>query len=107
MQADPSTSFPPVRERWLATGSLLLGMVSFTIALMMANVILPEIMTSLRADLDQVQWILTGAGIAQTVIMPLVGWLTSLAGHRSLYLGSLLLFCVGLSVAAWPGVLNR
>ncbi len=95
MQADPSISFPPVRERWIATGSLLLGMVSFTIALMVANVVLPEIMTSLRADLDQAQWILTGAGIAQTVIMPLVGWLTSLVGHRSLYLGSLLLFCVG------------
>jgi EmrB/QacA subfamily drug resistance transporter len=95
MQADLSTSFPPVRERWIATGSLLLGMVSFTIAIMVANVVLPEIMTSLRADLDQAQWILTAPGIAQTAIMPMVGWLTSLTGHRALYLGSLLLFCIG------------
>src|SRR4029453_1661962 len=91
------------RERWLATGSLMLGMVSFTIAIMVSNVILPQIMTSLRADLDQVQWILTGAGIAQTVVMPMVGWLTTLIGHRNLYLGSLALFCGGsvLSGLAW------
>jgi DHA2 family multidrug resistance protein len=86
------TALPP-RERWIATGSLMLGMVAFTIALMMTNVILPHIMTSLRADLDQVQWVLTGPGIAQTVVMPMVGWLTSLLGHRALYLGSLALFC--------------
>jgi EmrB/QacA subfamily drug resistance transporter len=95
MQTAASPSFPPARERWIATGSLLLGMVSFTIAAMVSNVVLPELMTSLRADLDQVQWILTGFGIAQTAVMPMVGWLTSLTGHRVLYLGSLLLFCLG------------
>ena len=95
-------TFSP-RERWLATWSLLLGMVAFTTAIMAANVILPQLMTSLRADLDQVQWVLTGSGIAQTVTMPMVGWLTSLMGHRALYLGSLALFCGGsvLSGMAW------
>jgi EmrB/QacA subfamily drug resistance transporter len=95
-------TFSP-RERWLATWSLLLGMVAFTTAIMVANVILPQLMTSLRADLDQVQWVLTGSGIAQTVTMPMVGWLTSLVGHRALYLGSLALFCAGsvLSGLAW------
>ena len=61
------------RERWIATGSLLLGMVSFTTAIMMANVVLPQLMTSLRADLDQAQWILTAPAIAQTVVMPMIG----------------------------------
>ena len=84
--ASQTQTFSP-RERWLATGSLLLGMVAFTTAIMAANVILPQLMTSLRADLDQVQWVLTGAGIAQTVVMPMVGWLSSLMGHRVLYLG--------------------
>jgi EmrB/QacA subfamily drug resistance transporter len=78
-------------------------MVSFTMAIMVANVILPQLMTSLRADLDQVQWVLTGPGIAQTVTMPLVAWLASLMGHRALYLASLALFCVTtlLSGLAW------
>lgn len=91
------------RERWLATGSLLLTMVAFTTAIMIANIILPQIMTGLRADLDQAQWVLTGSGIAQTVVMPMVGWLTALLGHRRLYLGSVALFCIGsvLSGLAW------
>lgn len=101
--SSPTAASLPPRERWLATISLLLGMVSFTIAIMVANVILPQLMTSLRADLDQAQWVLTGSGIAQTVVMPMVGWLSSLMGHRTLYLGSLALFCAGsvLSGLAW------
>ncbi len=83
------------RARWRATSSLLLGIVSFPIAIMVANVILPQLMTSLRADLDQVQWVLTGPGIAQTVTIPLVAWLVGLMGHRALCLASLALFCVG------------
>jgi MFS transporter, DHA2 family, multidrug resistance protein len=103
MPVPPQMTALPPRERWIATGSLMLGMVAFTIALMMTNVILPQLMTSLRADLDQVQWVLTGPGIAQTVVMPMVGWLTSLIGHRALYLGSLALFCgtAVLSGLAW------
>jgi EmrB/QacA subfamily drug resistance transporter len=91
------------RERWIATGSLLLGMIAFTTTIMVANVVLPQLMTSLRVDLDQVQWVLTAPGIAQTVVMPMIGWLTGLFGHRNLYLGSLALFCISsaLSGMAW------
>lgn len=91
------------RECWIATGSLLLGMVSFTTAIMVANVVLPELMTSLRADLDQAQWVLTAPAIAQTVVMPMVGWLTGHLGHRVLFIGSLSLFCASsiLSGMAW------
>lgn len=82
------------RERWIATGSLFLGMIAYTVAITSASVILPQIMTSLRADLDQAQWVLTAFGITQTVVMPMVGWFTSLLGPRNLYLGSLALLCI-------------
>ena len=103
MNAAPSSTALNPRERWIATGSLLLGMVAFTIAIMVANVVLPQIMSSLRVDLDQAQWVLTVHGMAQTVVMPMVGWLTSLTGHRQLFLASLTLFCVSaiLSGMAW------
>ena len=91
------------RERWIATGSLMLGMVSFTTAIMVTNVVLPQLMTSLRADLDQIQWVLTAPSIAQTVVMPMVGWLTSLWGHRHLFLFSMALFTLSsiLSGLSW------
>ncbi len=103
MKAPQTALIAEVRDRWIATSSLLLGMVSYTIAISMGNIILPQIMTSLRVDLDQAQWVLTAFGIAQTVAMPMVGWLTSLVGHRTLYLGSLSLMCIGaiLSGSAW------
>ncbi len=100
--SEPTTLLNP-RERWIATGSLLLGMVSFTTAIMVTNVVLPQLMTSLRADLDQIQWVLTAPSIAQTVVMPMVGWLTSLWGHRTLFLSSLMLFTLSsiLSGLSW------
>lgn len=98
-----TTALLNARERWIATGSLLLGMVSFTTAIMVTNVVLPQLMTSLRVDLDQIQWVLTAPSIAQTVVMPMVGWLTSLWGHRNLFLFSLVLFTLSsiLSGLSW------
>lgn len=97
-----SASLTP-RTRWIATGSLLLSVIAFSITVMIANVVLPQIMVSLRADLDQAQWVLTANGIAQTVMMPLVGWLTGLVGHRYLFLGGMSVFCIGATFSgmAW------
>jgi EmrB/QacA subfamily drug resistance transporter len=43
-------------------------------------------MTSLRADLDQMQWVQTGYMIVTAVMMPSVGWLGSRWGNRQIYL---------------------
>ncbi len=45
------------RAHWLAPSSLLLGMVSFTIAMMMAaNVFLPQLITGQRRDQELTLW---------------------------------------------------
>jgi MFS transporter, DHA2 family, multidrug resistance protein len=56
------------------------------------NIAVPTMMTSLRADLSQIQWVLTAFMIARTVVMPTLGWLGGLLGNRRLYLTSLLVY---------------
>ena len=56
------------------------------------NIALPTMMTSLRADLSQIQWVLTAFMVARTVVMPTLGWLGSRLGNRRLYLTSLLVY---------------
>jgi EmrB/QacA subfamily drug resistance transporter len=56
------------------------------------NIALPTMMTSLRADVSQIQWVLTAFMVARTVVMPTLGWLGSRLGNRRLYLTSLLLY---------------
>jgi DHA2 family multidrug resistance protein len=56
------------------------------------NVAVPTMMTSLRADVSQIQWVLTAFMIARTVVMPTLGWLGGRLGNRRLYLSSLLVY---------------
>jgi EmrB/QacA subfamily drug resistance transporter len=58
-------------------------------------VALPQMMVSMRANLDQIHWVLTAYAIGQTVMMPTVGWLGNRIGNRKLFALCLLLTTVG------------
>jgi MFS transporter, DHA2 family, multidrug resistance protein len=103
---ETSTNTPShlgVRERWLTTALLGLGLVTFAIDASNTTLILPKVMTSLRVELYEVHWILTAPGIVRTVIIAATGWLSGLFGPRTLYLisiGSMALGSLG-SMLAW------
>ncbi len=96
----PFTSASPVSPRqawgaaspsyhWWIAGVLMLGFTTAGLSITVVNLAFPKIMTSLRADLDEMQWVQTGYMIMQAVMMPSVGWLGSRLGNRKLYLLSL------------------
>ena len=41
-----------------------------------ANVALPHMQGSLSAGVDEIAWVLTSFIVAQTIMMPLVGWIS-------------------------------
>lgn len=98
-----------VRDRWLTTGLLGIGLIIFAINGSTTNFILPQLMTSLRVELYQIHWVITAFGIARTVTIPALGWLSGWLGPRKLYLASLGLFCLGTLGSAvawdWPSLL--
>src|SRR5215510_3792488 len=109
---DTSTSTPShvgVRERWLTTALLGLGLITFAIDASNTQLCLPQIMTNMRVDLHEIHWILTAPGIARTVVIASMGWLTGLRGPRTLYLisiGSLTLGSLGTMLAwDWPSLI--
>jgi EmrB/QacA subfamily drug resistance transporter len=98
-----------VRERWLTTALLGLGLLTFAIDASNTTLILPQIMTNLRVELYQIHWVLTAPGIARTVVIAATGWLTGWFGPRTLYL-----LCIGSMTAGslgsifawdWPSLL--
>jgi len=92
-----------VRERWLTTALLGLGLITFAIDASNTQLILPQIMTSLRVELYEINWILTAPGIARTVVIAATGWLSGWLGPRTLYLicvGSMTMGSLG-SMLAW------
>ena len=97
------------RERWVTTALLGLGLITFAIDASNTQLILPQIMTSMRVDLYEIHWILTAPGIARTVVIASTGWLTGLWGPRTLYLiciGSMTLGSLGTMLAwDWPSLI--
>ena len=53
------------RERWVTTALLGLGLITFAIDASNTQLILPQVMTSMRVDLYEIHWILTAPGIAR------------------------------------------
>ena len=91
------------RDRWLTSGLLGIGLVTFAISASTTNLILAELMTSLRVELYQIHWVVTAASIARTIAIPAMGWLSGRFGPRLLYLMSFGLFSFGTlgSALAW------
>jgi EmrB/QacA subfamily drug resistance transporter len=105
METHTSTSSSPlsVHERWLTTALLGLGLITFAVDASNTTLILPQIMTSLRVEVYQIHWVLTAPGIARTVVIAAMGWLSGRLGPRTLYLlciGSMTVGSLG-SMLAW------
>jgi EmrB/QacA subfamily drug resistance transporter len=83
------------REHWWITLVVMFGFTTAGLSVTVVNLAFPKIMTSLRADLDVMQWVQTGYMIMQAVMMPSVGWLGARLGNRRLYLIALGVFVGG------------
>lgn len=81
--------------------SWIIVFLNFTITLSLAfpfytsYVALPRMMVTMSADLNTIQWVLTAFTIAQTVMMPMVGWLSSRLGLRNFFALCVLLTIIG------------
>lgn len=97
------TDSTSTRVQWGAVLSVLLGMVAFAFSVSTLSIAIPSIMADLSADVDHIQWVVTGFDITQTVVMPTVGWLGGILGNRNLFLTGISISLVGASLAgmAW------
>lgn len=98
--ASPQT---PQRSHWWPTCGVLLGALTVALNIGVLNVAIPSMMSSLGTDLNRIQWVQTSYQIAQTLLMPAVGWLGARLGTKRLFLLSTLTFIGGsaLSGLAW------
>jgi EmrB/QacA subfamily drug resistance transporter len=85
--------------RWGAVISVLLGMVAFAFSVSTLSIAIPSIMADLSADVDSIQWVVSGFDIIQTVVTPTVGWLGGMLGNRNLFLTGISISMVGAALA--------
>ncbi len=76
--------------KWWAAFAILLGQVTLAFGMFAVSVALPRIMTALSAEVNLIQWVMTGFLIARTLPMPAIGWMSTLLSNRQLYIVSLI-----------------
>ncbi len=81
-------------KKWIITVTVIMASLLELIDTTVVNVSLPQIMGNLGATLEDVGWVITAYSIANVVILPMSGWLSSRFGRRNYFTFSILLFTV-------------
>src|SRR5207237_7351588 len=88
--------------KWWVTWTIMLGSFLFALDSTIVNIAIPKIMTSISADLNQIQWVLIIYMIGMAVVMPAAGWLSDLWGNKWLYTGSLVVVALTSALCGMP-----
>ncbi|MGC2235531.1 MAG: DHA2 family efflux MFS transporter permease subunit [Pyrinomonadaceae bacterium] len=85
----------PSFNPWLIAISVMLATVMEVLDTSVANVALPHIAGNLSATTDEATWVLTSYLIANAIILPATGWISSMVGRKRF-----LVICIAIFTAA-------
>jgi DHA2 family multidrug resistance protein len=85
---------PRVFNPWIIALVVTMGTFMEVLDTSIANVALPHIAGSLSASQDESTWVLTSYLVANAIILPISGWISSVMGRKNFYLISVVMFTV-------------
>src|SRR5689334_14315233 len=88
----PTPLAAPEPHKWLVAGSVMLGTIMAVLDTSIVNVALADMSGTLGATIEQITWVVTGYMLANVLVMPIIGMLSTRFGRKNLYLVSLLIF---------------
>ncbi len=83
---------PPHTSKWIVALTVILPTFLEVMDTSVVNVSLPHIQGSLSAGVDEVTWVLTSYLVANAIIIPITGWLSSVFGRKRYLIFSIVLF---------------
>ena len=91
--ASSATPKPDVSP-WVIAGTVSLAAFMEVLDTSIANVALPYIAGGLAASVDDASWVLTSYLVANAVVLPISGWLSTLFGRKRFYLAAVVIFSI-------------
>ncbi|MBI5441995.1 MAG: DHA2 family efflux MFS transporter permease subunit [Deltaproteobacteria bacterium] len=90
--AEPEAAWKPRHNPWLI--AIVVTMATFMEVLdaTIVNVSLPQIAGTLSATQEEATWVLTSYLVANAIVLPVSGWLSSLLGRKRFYMTCVALF---------------
>src|SRR5260221_4015774 len=84
----------PHATRYIIAITVTLAAIMELIDTSIVNVAIPHMMGNLGATLDQIAWVSTGYIVANVIVLPITGWLSSFFGRRRYFVGSIALLII-------------
>jgi sugar phosphate permease len=81
-------------HKWLVAIAVMLGATLEVLDTSIVNVSLPHMQGSFSASVDEVTWILTSYIVANGVMIPLTGWISTRLGRKRYFISSVILFVI-------------
>jgi DHA2 family multidrug resistance protein len=85
---------PKIFNPWIIALVVTMGTFMEVLDTSIANVALPHIAGSLSASQDESTWVLTSYLVANAIILPISGWISSVIGRKNFYMISVVMFTV-------------
>lgn len=79
-------------NKWLVAIAVIVPTVLEVVDSTVVTVALPHIQGSLNASVDEIAWVVTSYLVANGIVIPLTGWLSSLFGRKQFFLICIALF---------------
>ncbi len=81
--------------KWIVAIVVIFGLFMSILDTTIVNIAIPRLQTAFGADLNSVQWVITGYTLAQGVAIPLTGYFSNRFGLKRFYIVALTAFTLG------------
>src|SRR5271156_4685608 len=88
--AHPEPALPS--HKWLGALAVMLGTTLEVLDTSIVNVSLPHMQGSFSASVDEIAWVLTSYLVANGIMIPMTGWISSRYGRKRYFLTSVAVF---------------
>ncbi len=99
MASAPKMTSPPNEQsqrvethKWLVALAVMLGATLEVLDTSIVNVALPHMQGSFSASVDEITWVLTSYLVANGIMIPLTGWISSRFGRKRYFMISVIVF---------------
>ena len=82
------------QHKWLIAVAVMLGTTLEVLDSSIVNVSLPHMQGTFSASVDEIAWVLTSYLVANGIMIPMTGWISSRIGRKRYFLLSVLLFVI-------------
>jgi DHA2 family multidrug resistance protein len=91
-QTQPAQAHAPGTHKWLVAIAVMLGTTLEVLDTSIINVALPHMQGTFSASVDEIAWVLTSYLVANGVMIPMTGWISSRFGRKRYFLFSVFVF---------------